>query len=147
MHFHIYMSTESISYPRISDAELIQYRGIPIRTIGDLDKIKYLYEREYIRFLLESKPRLQIIYEPKPFHGANPKKRHTIPDFLIIDPVTQYKFYLEKTRTEYVNDDPKARQKRLMKQLSCGIPYTVIYGGNLSALQSRYPQYNFFEKR
>lgn len=102
-------------------------------------------EREVRRFLENRFPTAQIDYEPETFtsraENGNVPKGST-PDFRIKLPTGKIQIlFVEATTAGYNgHGDPKARQKKIMKECAPNVPYVVLYREQLEKLQ-KIPKY------
>ena len=122
--------------------------GRHIVTERDAKKIKDPVERAFAYFLLRrGKGRFVIIHEPQLFKcdDGGGGQIGTVPDFYIRKQGSQITggAYVEITRSERTEPDPKEKQRRVMRESAPREKYVVLYGGNLENIQKAHPWFLF----
>ena len=124
----------------------IEQGGTPIKTTEEARHIKGHHAEKIFATLLLLAPNLEIIYEPTRFEHQNGGvvPDATVPDFRVTNLQTGIETFIEITRSFRNGNDPKKRQKRIMREAAPDTRYIVFYGEKLRALQDRRPEFNFF---
>lgn len=97
-------------------------------------------EEEFERFLRKRFPDATVEYQPQTFITDGHPQEGATPDFRIIFPNGREAFVEITTFPQKGGEvlvDPKARQRRVMKNQAPGIPFLVFYRETLLALQAK----------
>ncbi len=113
-----------------------------ITSIQDIaEYIPHPIEQQIARHFLNKFSNARITYEPAEFSAdIEGKTRSTIPDFQIDYLNTGRSVYVEITAAKRTEGDPKARQKKVMRQAAPDIKYIVLYRDCLERIQNKYPK-------
>ncbi len=132
-------------------------KGISIQTENDVhENLRGTTEKAFALFLLRIKainPCLEIQYEPQLFEHINGdgKSEGTLPDFFVRNTANPSSrgTYIEITNAnangilkkngEQEQEDPKRKQKRVMKLVASDKRYVVLYRENLERIQNALP--------
>jgi hypothetical protein len=117
----------------------------PIKTVRSNIKRMNFVERQIYKMLKKRLPDAQIFYEIVELAriGSEGKIRATRPDFYIFRPASENKpeirMYLEVTTSSDDKDDPKDRQKRIVKLADPHCKLVVLYRRNLEKIAQHHP--------
>lgn len=131
---------------------------IRIDSLIDIKEIEDSAEKEFARLIFSStelvRDRIEIVHEPTQIFYES---QSTIPDFGIRNKKTGRITYIEITRSskrgilnenrEPNGEDPKEKQKKIMKNGAPDKRCVYIYGEELGEIQARRPELglNFFD--
>lgn len=117
-----------------------------------VEDIRHTHEQQFFLFLKKKLPQAKIVYEESMFEITydDGTTKGTVPDFYVTPNETK-RAIIEITKaprnsnsTKGERDDPKRKQKEIMKTVAPNVKYVVLYREDLERIQKHNPWVNFF---
>ncbi|MEK7517430.1 MAG: hypothetical protein AAB583_02680 [Patescibacteria group bacterium] len=116
---------------------------------GNHPDIRGVIEQQLYLLLRNKLSGAEIRYEPYEFEHTTEdgKTEKTIPDFYIRKPNGAVTIIEVTAALWSPANDPKEKQKRIMREAAPNTKYVVLYRHNLTSIQSKHPEISFFGSR